>query len=102
MLRLIPLPMNPNPDDWRARITMLVGGAALGAMPVFAARPGSASDASRRRGWTVTVRSFRAPHTYWARGYRADLSRTTDGDRSSDPAEALSRALLAAATGSPR
>ena len=95
--------MDPvDPDDWRKRITALAGGATLEDMLAFAARQGGASDAPRRRGWTVTVGWFRAPRAYRAKVYRADLARTTEGEHPTDPAEALARALLTAATGSPR
>jgi hypothetical protein len=96
------LPMNPNPDDWRDRIAALAGGATLEDMLRWAARQGTASNAPRRRGWTVTVGWFRAPAVYRAKVYRADLSRTTEGKHPSDPAAALARALLAAVTGSSR
>jgi hypothetical protein len=94
--------MTASPDDWRDRITILAGGATIEDMLAFAARQGSASDAPRRRGWTVTVGWFRAPHEYRARVYRADIARTVERAHPTDPAEALARALLAATTGSPR
>ena len=94
--------MNPNPDDWRDRITALAGGATLEAMLAFAARQAGATGGHRRRGWTVTVGWFRAPREYRAKVYRADVARTTEHAHPTDPAEALARALLAAVTGSPR
>ncbi len=91
--------MNPNPDDWRDRITALAGSATIEDMLAFAARQGRAADVPRRRGWTVTIGWFRAPREYRAKVYRADLSRTTEGEHPTDPAEALARALLAAMGG---
>jgi hypothetical protein len=96
------LSMNPNPDDWRTRITALAGGDTLEAMLAFAARKAGATGGHRRRGWTVTVGWFRAPREYRAKVSRADVARTTEHAHPSDPAEALARALLAAVTGSPR
>ena len=87
-------------DGWRAPITTLTGGDTLEAMLAFAARQGGAAGVPRRRGWTVTVGWFRAPREYRAKVYRADLSRTTEGEHPTDPAEALARALLDATTGS--
>ena len=94
--------MAEDPNDWRAQITARAGDDTLEAMLAFAARQGSASDVPRRRGWTVTVGWFRAPRAYRAKVYRADVGRTTEGEHPTDPAEALARALLTAATGSPR
>ncbi len=68
-------------------------------MLAFAARQGIASGTpGRRRGWTVTVGWFRSPGVYRARVYRADIVRTAEREHPIDPAEALARALLAAAT----
>ena len=94
--------MPTDPDDWRAPITAFTGGDTIEAMLAFAARQGVVSDVPRRRGWTVTVGWFRAPRAYRAKVYRAEVGRTTEGEHPTDPAEALARALLAAATGSPR
>ena len=94
--------MIASPDDWRDRIAALAGGATLEDMLAFAARQAGATGGHRRRGWTVTVGWFRAPAVYRAKVYRADLSRTTEGEHPSDPAAALARALLAAATDSLR
>ena len=77
--------MTPNPDDWRDQIAALAGGATLEDMLRWAARQGRASDAPRRRGWTVTVGWFRAPAVYRAKVYRADVARTTEGAHPSDP-----------------
>ncbi len=91
--------MPTDPDDWRAPITALTGGDTLEAMLAFVARQGLASDAPRRRGWTVTVGWFRAPRAYRAKVYRADVGRTTEHAHPTDPVEALARALLAAMGG---
>jgi hypothetical protein len=94
------LSMNPNPDDWRTRITALAGGDTLEAMLAFAARQAGATGGHRRRGWTVTVGWFRAPREYRAKVSRADVARTTEHAHPTDPAEALARALLTAMGGS--
>jgi len=86
--------MPTDPDDWRPPITALTGGDTLEAMLAFVARQGLASDAPRRRGWTVTVG--------WFRVYRADIARTVEREHPTVPAAALARALLDATTGSAR